>query len=83
MTIAIIIVLVFIIAVLTLYNMSIHRKIQDFQNILNKLSNIVFPLLPAKKSKEKVSSGYQYNNGYSSGFSNNVNNTLNNMRKKY
>lgn len=64
-------------------NISTNKYPKDFQNILNKLSNIVFPLLPAKKSKEKVSSGYQYNNGYSSGFSNNVNNTLNNMRKKY
>ena len=50
---------------------------KDFQLLLNKLANIVYPLLPAKKSNEK------YTNGYSSGFSNNVNNTLNNMRKKY
>ena len=40
MTIAIIIVLVFIIAVLTLYNMSIHRKIQDFQNLHQKVTNL-------------------------------------------
>ena len=52
-------------------------------HILNKLSNIIYPLLPARKSKEKSPRGYQYSNGYSNGFSNNVNNTLNNMRKKY
>ena len=40
MTIAIIIILVFIIAVLTIYNMSIHRKIQDFQNLHQKVTNL-------------------------------------------
>ena len=40
MSIAIIIILVFIIAVLTLYNMSIHRKIQDFQNLHQKVTNL-------------------------------------------
>ena len=64
-------------------NVSINKYPRDFQNILNKLSNIIYPLLPARKSKEKSPRGYQYSNGYSNGFSNNVNNTLNNMRKKY
>ena len=64
-------------------NISINKYPKDFQSLLNKLSNVIYPLLPAKKSKERVSDGYQYSNGYSSGFSNNVNNTLNNMRKKY
>ena len=40
MSIAIIIILVFIIAVLTLYNMSIHRKIKDFQNLHQKVTNL-------------------------------------------
>ena len=40
MTIAIIIILVFIIAVLTIYNMSIHTKIQDFQNLHQKVTNL-------------------------------------------
>ncbi len=39
-TIAIIIVLVFIIAVLTIYNMSIHTKIRDFQNLHQKVTNL-------------------------------------------
>ena len=56
---------------------------KDFQNILNKLSNVIYPLLPAKKGREKPTKGYNYSNGYTSGFSNSVNNTLNNMRKKY
>ncbi len=64
-------------------NISISKYPRDFQNILNKLSNIIYPLLPARKSREKSPKGYQYSNGYSNGFSNNVNNTLNNMRKKY
>ena len=64
-------------------NVSTSKYPKDFQNLLNKLSNVIYPLLPGKKSKEKPESGYQYSNGYSSGFSNNVNNTLNNMRKKY
>ena len=65
-------------------NIEINKYPKDFQNLLNKLSNVIYPLLPAKKSKGISSSGnYQYANGYSSGFSNNVNNTLNNMRKKY
>ena len=40
MTIAIIIVLVFIIAVLTIYNMSIHSKIRDFQSLHQKVTNL-------------------------------------------
>ena len=40
MTIAIIIILVFIIAVLTIYNMSIHTKIQEFQNLQQKATNL-------------------------------------------
>lgn len=40
MTIAIIIILVFIIAVLTIYNMSIHTKIQEFQNLHQKATNL-------------------------------------------
>ena len=40
MTVAIIIILVFIIAVLTIYNMSIHTKIQDFQNLHQKVTNL-------------------------------------------
>ena len=40
MEIAIIIVLVFIIAVLTIYNMSIHTKIQEFQNLHQKVTNL-------------------------------------------
>lgn len=65
-------------------NISINKYPRDFQNILNKLSNIIYPLLPAKKSKEKHKKGYDYSNtNYSNGFSNNVNNTLNNMRKNY
>ena len=64
-------------------NISTNKYPKDFQNLLNKLSNVIYPLLPGKKSKEKPKNGYQYSNGYSSGFSNNVNNTLNDMRKKY
>ena len=65
-------------------NISINKYPKDFQNILNKLSNIIYPLLPAKRSKEKNKKGYNYSNtNYSNGFSNNVNNTLNNMRKNY
>ena len=45
----------------------------------------MYPLLPAKKSKQKPQRGYQYAStaGYSNGFSNSVNNTLNNMKNKY
>ena len=66
-------------------NISVNKYPKDFQNILNKLSNVIYPLLPAKRSKEKPKKGYDYSatNNYSNGFSNNVNNTLNNMRKKY
>ena len=65
-------------------DISINKYPKDFQNILNKLSNVIYPLLPAKRSKEKTKKGYDYStNNYSNGFSNNVNNTLNNMRKKY
>ncbi len=64
-------------------NVAVNKYPKDFQNILNKLSNVIYPLLPAKRSKEKPAKGYNYANGYTSGFSNSVNNTLNNMRKKY
>ena len=65
-------------------SISTYKYPKEFQNILNKLSNVIYPLLPAKRSKEKTRKGYDYpGNGYSNGFSNNVNNTLNNMRKKY
>ena len=40
MTIAIIIILVFIIAVLVIYNMSIHTKIRDFQSLHQKVTNL-------------------------------------------
>lgn len=40
MSIAIIIILVFIIAVLTIYNMSIHNKIRDFQSLHQKVTNL-------------------------------------------
>lgn len=42
MTIAVIviIILVFVIAILTIYNMSIHKKIQDFQNLHQKVTNL-------------------------------------------
>ena len=60
-------------------NVSISKYPKEFQNILKKLAAVIYPLLPAKNSKEKVQRGYQYSNG----FSNNVNNTLNNMKKKY
>lgn len=36
----VVIILVFIIAVLTIYNMSIHKKIQDFQNLHEKITNL-------------------------------------------
>ena len=64
-------------------NIYVNKYPKDFQNILNKLSNVIYPLLPAKKGREKPTKGYNYSNGYTSGFSNSVNNTLNNMRKKY
>ena len=64
-------------------NIAVNKYPKDFQNMLNKLSNVIYPLLPNKKSKGNAPSSYQYSNGYSSGFSNNVNNTLDNMRKKY
>ena len=42
MTIAVIviIILVFIIALLTIYNMSIHKKIQDFKNLHHRVTNL-------------------------------------------
>lgn len=40
MEVAIIIILVFIIVLLTVYNMSIHRKIQDFKNLHDKVTNL-------------------------------------------
>ena len=58
---------------------------KDFQAILKDLSNVIYPLLPAKKDKSKPQKGYQYSTtGYSSnGFSSSVNDTLNNMKKRY
>ena len=38
--VVVIIILVFIIAVLTIYNMSIHKKIQDFRNLHQKVTNL-------------------------------------------
>ncbi len=38
--VVIIIILVLVIAILTIYNMSIHKKIQDFQNLHQKVSNL-------------------------------------------
>lgn len=67
-------------------NITVNKYPKEFQAILKKLSSIVYPLLPARSSKEKPQKkGYQYdyNNNYSNGFSNSVNNTLNNMKKKY
>lgn len=58
---------------------SVNKYPKEFQNILKRLAAIIYPLLPAMKTKNKSQNGYQYSNG----FSNNVNNTLNNMRKKY
>ena len=58
---------------------SVNKYPKDFQNILKKLAAVIYPLLPAMKTKTRPQNGYQYSNG----FSNNVNNTLNNMRKKY
>ena len=58
---------------------SVNQYPKEFQSILRKLAAIIYPLLPAMKTKNKPQNGYQYSNG----FSNNVNNTLNNMRKKY
>ena len=58
---------------------SVNKYPKEFQSILRKLAAIIYPLLPAMKTKNKPQNGYQYSNG----FSNNVNNTLNNMRKKY
>ena len=39
-TLLIVIVLILVIAVLTIYNMSIHKKIQDFQNLHQKVTNL-------------------------------------------
>lgn len=58
---------------------SVNKYPKEFQNILKKLAAVIYPLLPAMKTKNKPQADYQYSNG----FSNNVNNTLNNMRKKY
>ncbi len=63
---------------------SINKYPKEMQSILKKLAMIIYPLLPAKKTKEKAQKGYKYStNEYSNGFSNSVNNTLNNMKKKY
>ena len=38
--VVVILILVFIIAILTIYNMSIHKKIEDLQNIHKKVTNL-------------------------------------------
>ena len=60
-------------------NITVNKYPKEFQIILNKLASIIYPLLPAKNSKEKHKKGYQYSNG----FSDSVNKTLNNMKKNY
>ncbi len=64
---------------------STDRYPKDFVNILKNLACVVYPLLPAKKTKEKAKKGYQYSatTFANNGFSDSVNNTLNNMKKKY
>ena len=63
-------------------NILVNKYPKDFQIVLNKLSAIIYPLLPANKSKAKPKKGYQYPaTEYANGFSKNVNNTLNNMKK--
>ena len=64
-------------------NISTNKYPKEFLNILKKLASVIYPLLPAKRGKEKNKKGYQYNTDYSNGFSNSVNNTLNNMKKNY
>lgn len=46
---------------------------------LNKLGNMVFPLINNKPVKEKNNKYNNYNNNFSTGTSN----TLNKMKKKY
>lgn len=60
-------------------NINTNKYPREFQDILKKLVSIIYPLLPAKKMKERAKKGYQYSNG----FSNSVNNTLNNMKRNY
>ena len=64
---------------------SVSKYPTEFQNALNDLASIIYPLLPAHKTKTKKGYPYeaiQQNNSYSNnGFSNSVNNTLNNMKK--
>lgn len=64
---------------------STDRYPKDFINILKNLACVVYPLLPAKRTREKAKKGYQYSatTFANNGFSDSVNNTLNNMKKKY
>lgn len=65
-------------------SISLHKYPKEFQAELNKLSEVIYPLLPVNKTKEKNKRGYQYPaTDYSNGFSKNVNNTLNNMKKRF
>ena len=64
---------------------SVSKYPNEFQNALKDLASIIYPLLPAHKTKAKKGYPYeaiQQNNNYSNnGFSNSINNTLNNMKK--
>lgn len=65
---------------------TIDKYPKEFIKILKDLACVVYPLLPAKRTKEKSKKGYQYSatTSYSNnGFSDSVNNTLNNMKNKY
>ena len=68
-------------------DISINKYPREFQEVLKKLSSIIYPLLPSRNIKDKHKKGYQFSSGYtneySNGFSNSVNNTLNNMKRKY
>ncbi len=62
---------------------SVDKYPKEFQNILSNLAAVVYPLLPARNTRERPKRGYQYSTNYSNnGFSDSMNNTLNNMRKK-
>lgn len=50
-----------------------------FKQLLNRLANIIYPLLP-NNNKKKQKKGYS---NYSTSFSSDMNQTLDNMRKKY
>ena len=60
---------------------STNKYPKNFQQILKKLTSMVYPLLPNANINrpEKKKKGYQY----STGFSSSVNNTLNDMKRKY